>query len=638
MSDQNDTPSSVMDAPTATPDLDAARSSGSWMPWAGIAVAVAWWASCIGIAIALIGHETLLAMPAALSVSGVIAAFLPGALIVMAGFMARETTRASAANALVLEAASNLLNPSAKAGEDAKTLASEMAVSAASVDKAMGHALSAMRAMAGEIGDERMRLESVAYATADNSRDLSERLSNERTALESLAKALKQQTDVMSEAIPHQSAIMIEAARTASEEFASADEALEQRMQSMEGTGNALSAKLVDLDALSVDATKRAETLTFAITRLEEKLEQSQRTVESAVRAGEMAAAAAGTTGDALKDAVSVAIDGARTATTDIQARTRAASEEAAQSLADLRAECDQTVSAIRAISVAARAETDIAEKRLATTSVMIARATEKTVLDLNRPISDRGTDALSGEAAEHAPEATANGQAAPNPVLPSSNDEDLFETADEPTNGSVILPETPSTSDEPVALRQRLGQPTTDDIQHSNGTNGSLPVRPDSEWDDEPVIRRHGDRDAPAAETGTGWADILADIDQENARPRDREETAEELISRLQTSGIKLPEMFKPKDKRKIATAARKGDDQRRNATKDAAGRQIDRVSKRLDADRGLLDLARHFVTGEEDEALQALEQTSKTGRNASPRLSAFLLLDAALSEAARR
>jgi len=44
-------------------------------------------------------------------------------------------------------------------------------------------------------------------------------------------------------------------------------------------------------------------------------------------------------------------------------------------------------------------------------------------------------------------------------------------------------------------------------------------------------------------------------------------------------------------------------------------------------------MDLARRFVTAEQAEALKALEETVNTGRHASPRLSAYLLVDAALA-----
>tara|TARA_R110000803_G_C11954399_1_gene318038 strand:+ start:88 stop:771 length:684 start_codon:yes stop_codon:yes gene_type:complete len=128
------------------------------------------------------------------------------------------------------------------------------------------------------------------------------------------------------------------------------------------------------------------------------------------------------------------------------------------------------------------------------------------------------------------------------------------------------------------------------------------------------------------------GWRDIISDMsrDETGATP-DREDIADELIQRLQTSGILLPEAFRPKAKRKIAEAARNGERERRAAIMDNAGRQVERVTQRLRSDRDLQALAREFISLEEEDALNALEQTQKTSRNASPRLAAYLLLDAA-------
>ena len=61
-------------------------------------------------------------------------------------------------------------------------------------------------------------------------------------------------------------------------------------------------------------------------------------------------------------------------------------------------------------------------------------------------------------------------------------------------------------------------------------------------------------------------------------------------------------------------------------------AGRQVERITQRLRNDDDLRTLAESFIEMEQDDALNALEQTQRTSRNASPRLAAYLLLDAAL------
>lgn len=80
------------------------------------------------------------------------------------------------------------------------------------------------------------------------------------------------------------------------------------------------------------------------------------------------------------------------------------------------------------------------------------------------------------------------------------------------------------------------------------------------------------------------------------------------------------------------MAQAARKGEKQRRDAISNSAGKQVDRVRKRLRGDGELLMLARHFIAHETTDALNALENTQATQKNASARLATFLLVDTAL------
>lgn len=127
-------------------------------------------------------------------------------------------------------------------------------------------------------------------------------------------------------------------------------------------------------------------------------------------------------------------------------------------------------------------------------------------------------------------------------------------------------------------------------------------------------------------------WSDILADMDHDSNSPMPREAVAEEVINKLMESGVRLGDIFRPRDKKKIANAARKGAGLRRKAVVDTASQQVQRVQNRLDSDRKLMHMAREFLALEEPDALTALEKTARSSRNASARLSAFMLIDAAL------
>ena len=145
---------------------------------------------------------------------------------------------------------------------------------------------------------------------------------------------------------------------------------------------------------------------------------------------------------------------------------------------------------------------------------------------------------------------------------------------------------------------------------------------------------RRASDHSGGNGANGSALRDIISDISREESgqAPEDREQIAESIVNRLQTSGIPLGEVFRPRSKKRIASAAHKGDAARRDAIREQAGKEVERVSHRLRGDPKLGAMARQFASLEQADALAALEQTQSTSRNASARLAAFLLVDAAL------
>lgn len=618
----------------ASQNFEMAQHGGGWMVGLAFGLAALWIGGVVLGFLGLGGMELVADMSPLLVAGGAIGAFIPGFLIIMAGYMGRSSRRAAAANALVLEAAVRLMAPAREAGTEGLAFAEQMKQAAAEIDQAMAHALTAMKAMAGELGDERLRLESVSYATSDNARDLATRLSAERQALEALARDLRSQITTMSEAIPRQAQMMVSAARQASEEVGRADTALENRLGSMQRAGEDLSRRLDALDGLAREAATRTEALTFSITRIEDKLEQSRRTVDAAVRASEVAAAAAATTGDALKGAVASALDGARQANAEINSATRGAAEEAARALARLREAGEQAAYALRTASYAARIEGENLERR-----------TGAAPADQAPPLSaPPARPSLAAPVREEAPGPYTNGHAnghangsgnAPAPPYTNGNgrpslgrgsmDDDLFEASAD----AVIAASAPKKDGKaPLVLGRESDSP-----------GGEPPLM---------LRRRHDDPPAPAPETprrratdhlpgssasGSSLRDIMSDISrEEHGAPEDREAIAEQLVDRLQSSGIVLGEIFRPRSKKRIAAASLKGDGPRRDAIRDQAGKEVDRVGQRLRGDAKLMELARQFATLEQADALAALDQTQSTSRNASARLAAFLLVDAAL------
>lgn len=558
--------------------LDAARTLGGWMAWAGLAAALIWWGGASGGVFGLIGWESLAAQPAALVVAVGVFIFLPGLLMGMGGVMARQSARATAANELVLQASSRLLAPAETARDELARVADTARQSTELVNRTLAETLAAMAKASAGLENERLRAESVSYAMADNARELTRRLTEERIALEQLAKSLDQQTRLMTDAIPRQAGAMAEAAKKAGEDIAEADLALEKRLHQMKHAGSTLAVRLGDLETVARDAMIRAEALGASVTRIEDKLNQSQKTVEMAERASAMAVESANAVGRALQDAVSAALDSAREANAEITKSTRALREETGRT------------------AVAPRMSPPVTNGAKPPASAQAPRPA---------PASAPMNGSANGHAA-------ANGRGPSLPLQPAPHRDNPLPPPSAQTAGDEDLFEPDTTRDVPAIVREPAVRPASE------------PAR------------------APARAGSSEWRDIIADIEDEQGPGREpaalpREATAEQLIARLQDSGIALPTAFRPKDKKRIAAAARKDEGSRRSAIREAAGSEVDRVATRLRKDDALLRLAQRFVIAEEDDALKALAETSRSGRPASPRLSAYLLVDAALEAAAR-
>ena len=133
-----------------------------------------------------------------------------------------------------------------------------------------------------------------------------------------------------------------------------------------------------------------------------------------------------------------------------------------------------------------------------------------------------------------------------------------------------------------------------------------------------------------PAPEPTMSWRDLLNGIDE---APKGRDQGGH-VIDRLDRAGVRLGAV-KASDLRRIASAAHQGERQRRRAIRDVAPSEIQRVSRLLDSDRDLQTAARHFISSEEADALRQLAMPERMREDAAQRLSAYLLLDAALGAA---
>ena len=611
-------------------DLEAANQAGQWMAWTGLGLAVLWWVGAVASAFILFGLNMFSEQPTEALLAGGVFVLLPGLLMLMAGFLARQTKRTASANLLLLNAADRLLSPARQASMEIADLGQVARNTTIGINRTVNEALTAMKTTSQAMADERLRAESVSYAMADNARDLTRRLAEERAALETLSKALNDQTETLNQAIPRQAAAMVEAAKAASAEVERADNALEMRLEELKQAGSTLAVRLIDLDAVARDAAKRTEGLNASVARIEQKLEQSQKTIQMAERASEMAVDAAASTGTALRDAVSSALDGARDANREISQATEDIQARATQAMVDLAA----------AGKAAAQAAARVQEQSHSIGTELSGKAS-RAGAPLDEDVFEGPTPGQSSLPSETAP---ANVEAhndypfdedlAKPEKTYLTGDDDLFDTSggsESPVEVETADDAMPlGGADSPVLLNQSL-----DEVPQPSELTEDVPS---PILEPEPAIVHRGGEGLHGQ--SSEWRDIIADIGSEaepparTVLPQDNDTLVQTLVDRLESSGIQLSKAFKSRDKKKIAQAARKDNASRRAAIRAAASGEIDRVAIRLRKDAGLRDMAIAYAQTIEGEALKTLEDTGRNGRNASATLSAYLLIDAAIGD----
>ena len=640
--------------------LEAARTAGGWMASVGIALAFMGWAALGAYLYSTVGLAAVLAQPPLILASGALAALAPGLTLIMAGVMARESRRSTEANALVLTSARLLLEPADSAREEIHSIAEAVAKETQFVNKALAETRERMDALRGDIEISVTQALKAAEIVRTDSEVLVGKIAAERGSLQQLSEQLKAQAEALAGSIPRHAETIGSAARAAHDEVRKADATLDQRLRSVDGATRQLAERIGQLDTMGAESRKRAQTLATALSHMEEQLLRSTRMVDSAVKAGELAAAASKGTADTLRDAMSDALASAMKASETIAAQSAAASEGARSAMDRLKEAGLQAEATTRTATLAARAQADETEQRINQLAEFLFRAASKATT-LAESGLDRARQRIERTAllVDHMKVDDEDG---------ASSIEDLL-LEPEPRPGEAPLPRQPEVlrparpakpSEFEAALRE-AGAP--DDIlaahRAANASRSSLPEpappaaplptfspRPHAS-SQEPLslpvtsatYSSNGSAPVPqivtppasaGSERLASWRDLLTGGEEAPVVLRD--EAAIAMMDRLDRAGVRLKQAVRASDLRRIAHASHQGEGQRRRAIRDVAPGEIQRVARLLDTDRELVDAARAFVTSEEPMALRVLSSADRAREDAAPRLSAYLLLDAAL------
>jgi hypothetical protein len=632
--------------------LEAARTAGVWMPWAGASLAVLMWGGGALWLIATMGITALLALSPAILAGGLALYLVPGLVLICAGIMARESRRSAEANAIVLTSARMLLEPADNSRGEVASIAESIAKETQQVNKALADTRGRLDALKQDIEHSvGLALKASEIVRAD-SEVLVSRMGAERQSLTELAEAIRNQADSLAKAVPRHAQLMSEAARTAQEEVRKSDEALDHRLRSLDETAGRLAQRIDQLDTMGAESRKRSQNLASALMRLDEHLVQSTRMVEAAMRAGEMATAASRSTADSLRDATSDALEAALRASETIATRSAAASQEAREAMSLLKDAGLQAEATTRAASLAAKTQADETEQRINQLSEFLFRAATKATnvaesgLDRARQRIEKAS-LLIGQMKDEP------GEFSIDDMILDKRDDLVLSRRDQidPLTELEML-RTPSAKptasaefetamrdagapdavlDHLASLRRPQQSPAPAPTQAVAPAPPALPplFQPPAMPQPRAVqTPPKTSNDAPRT-PGLSWRDLLTGI--EDAGPQGREQTATTMIAKLDHAGIRLG-MVKASDLRRIAAASHQGERHRRRAIRDVAPDEIQRVARLLESDRDLQTAAKSFIAVEEPDALAVLAGAERGREDAHPRLSAYLFLDAAL------
>jgi molybdopterin converting factor small subunit len=638
-------------------DLESARSVGGHLVWLGYTGALTIVGGIAVSVYALLGHEAFLNLDPIWLLAGGLLAAGPAMASIVAGYMARQSLRTSRANRLVLRASQMLLLPADVAGKRLSTLGAAVREETGKIDELIEGSHASLAELRESLRAERLE---IARSVEDNNkqiRDMIETLADERQALAELTSAVDAQASAMSDAIPRQARIMAEAARAAQMEVAKADDALQSRLEALDQSAVRLGESIAQLSKMSKQGENNAMELINSIASVETRLQESAKVVDAAIRASELAASAASETGDSLNAAVASALDGTREASTFIRQQSREAVAEAMKAMSELKQAGEQAKIALAAAGVAARAEADETEQRIDQMSNSLfqtasrASSAVEAGLERARLRMERASAMLTGaldiqsqpappvddprEQFTAPPPVTStegqpppNGQASLRPRQAEEHDiedeieDDDFDLRDEDHDLTEPLENKETESDGPVAAPE-------------NQKSEEAPYR---EWDTRIQERDEPEFDleegilpsSPARDSGLSWRDLLAGLD---TPAEERDESARYMLSEIEQSGIDLNDLFKPKMVKKISGAARRGERNRRRLVREYAGQDVQTLIFRLQDDTAFRNSTDRFLTVEEPDALRTLAETEKSRSSASPRLTAYLLLDAAVS-----
>ncbi len=629
--------------------LSQARKAGSWMPWGTTALAFTWWGGAAAYSIGKYGVAALQEMPPAELAGAVAMAAGPGLALIMSGFMARESTRSARANELVLAATQELLSPASALSGEVDTLGSVIAQRSDEIYDTLNETEARVQVIRQDMEESSNAAIKAAEIVRADTEALKFKLAAERDELSSLSNSIRSQAASLSEAIPMHAEKMTRAATMAQNEVQKAGKQLDDRLNTIEVTGKNLAASAANLDHMTAESRKRAQQLVQSLMSINENLLGSSRTVDNALKAGDMAVEASKATAAAIRQAMDNALDGARISSEQVAqqaSKTNSEAEEAMKRLIETAARAEGLVKQAMETTNSHVEETEKRMDRMGEHMYTAAtRATQAAEAGLDRArsrierasqlLNDGLDDTVSHARRVETPyEAPAPRVSKPAP-RPSRTEETVTPTRVEPKHTQ----EPDFSPFDPLEIEDLDNTSSTPDYQRG-GAKPTATAEPSSataaaahEAHTLEQEKRRSKTTQQDAQSSMSWRDLLSSIGTEG-NEEEHHQTALAFVEQLDRSGIRLKRAIRSSDLRRIAAATARGERQRRRATKQAAPGELTQIQRLLTQDEDLRIAAESYLALEENEAMKFLESAERSREDADPRLAAYLLLDAALTK----
>ncbi|MBI1186081.1 MAG: hypothetical protein GC206_01845 [Alphaproteobacteria bacterium] len=586
----------------------------------------AWIATAVTAGISILGMTYIASLPPESLAMLAAVAVLPALMVILGGVAAREGVRARHEARRLADAASDLINPSARAEMSARRLAVAVRGEITALDRALEQTITKLHEVESSVTRQTHAVNAIAQQAKSGADSMIAGFGRERTELLQIADDLNSQAEMIGQAISRHSHAIAESARIAEQEVRAADELLEARISSFGAAASLISDRtnaLTGAAAASADSALRLET---ALSQALETLAKATSLTDAARQSAEAAAYAASQTAGAVRDTSSDAVEEARRAADLIRTEATALRRDAEDAMARLREAAENARGVARdtvaAVNIAAPAPAAPVRPR---TPAPVPPPTPARIAAMKPAV------APTPRAAPPAPPPKVD---KPMPSFQRGPAEISAKHPSEPAASPASAPPKPAAAQTPSPIRS--------EAEFRERMDGGVQPNSGGAWTWRELLSSIDDGgdagDAPPPANGAGRAppprrpepadDAIARLTQAVSDPRGGAHPIG-AVSVITGAGVQIGEVFTVAALDRIAHRSRNGSQSRRKAVKDAVGPAIQRLKDHLRRD----ERARQEVAGflRTDGARIAELLARGRASMSADATRAFLLLDAA-------